>query len=79
MCSLWTSSTRGHVDPGQGHQGKGAWCQTLASGYLQPMGFSPHTHSPGLRSRAQSRQPRTPGPFQRTSARPEQLAFPGIS
>ena len=32
MCSLGTSSTRGQVDPGQGHQGKGAWCQTLASG-----------------------------------------------
>ena len=79
MCSLWTSSTWGHVDPGQGQQGKGAWCQTLASGYLQPTAFSLHTHSPGLRSRAQSGEPRTPSPFQRTSARPEQLAFPRIS
>ena len=53
------------MDPGQGHQGKGACGQTLASG------FSLHTQSPGLRSKAQSREPSTPSPFQHSlSARP---------
>ena len=31
--------------------------------YLQPTAFSLHTHSPGLRSRARSGEPRTPSPF----------------